>query len=99
MILSNPPYIPSQELETLQPEVRDNEPPLALDGGEDGLSVIRPLSANAVRSLKVGGYLAIEIARGQASAVVALFHEAGFHEVGTRPDMAGIERIVVGRKP
>ena len=98
-ILSNPPYIPTQEVATLQPEVKDNEPLLALDGGEDGLAVVRPLIESAFHALKRGGYFAMEGAKEQAPDIMMLFKQAGFQEVGTKNDIAGIERVIFGRKP
>lgn len=99
VIVSNPPYIPSAEIETLQPEVRDYEPRLALDGGEDGLAFQRELAHGAMRTLKPDGRLAVELAMGQAPRVAALFVEAGLTDVEPRRDLAGIERIVSGRRP
>ncbi len=99
MILSNPPYIPAAEVAKLQPEVKDNEPLLALDGGEDGFAIVRPLIESAFRSLKRGGYFALEIARGQAPDAIILLERAGFQGVDARRDLAGIERVVFGRKP
>lgn len=99
MILSNPPYIPSAEVQGLQPEVRDFEPRLALDGGADGLAFHRGVIAGARRVLKPGGRLGLEVALGQAAAVRACLAAAGFEDVQTRNDLAGIERMVAGRRP
>jgi release factor glutamine methyltransferase len=98
VIVSNPPYIPSLEIETLAPEVRDAEPRLALDGGADGLECYRRLAVQALRALKTGGWLAVEVGMGQAPDVAALWQAAGWHEVEARRDLAGIERVVCGRK-
>ena len=97
-IVSNPPYIASQEIESLQPEVRDYEPRLALDGGSDGLEAYRRLIPQAAFALQSGGWLCLEIGHGQADAVKNLMCEAGLHEINARPDFAGIERVVAGRK-
>lgn len=98
LVLANPPYIPSAEIAELQPEVRDWEPRIALDGGPDGLAVHRRLMEAARRTLKPGGLLAVETAFGQAASVAALADAAGFTEITIRQDLAGIERMVSGRK-
>lgn len=98
VIVSNPPYIPSADVATLAPEVRDAEPRLALDGGADGLETYRRLAVQAWRALRHGGWLAVEVGMGQAPEVAALWRATGWHEVTTRCDLAGIERIVCGRK-
>ncbi|HCV22543.1 MAG TPA: hypothetical protein DGN59_03715, partial [Candidatus Latescibacteria bacterium] len=72
MIITNPPYIGSAEIEDLQPEVRDHEPRLALDGGADGLDVVRRIVAGAVDHLTPGGHVLIEVGHTQAEQVVDL---------------------------
>ncbi len=99
VIVSNPPYISQDDLETLQPEVREFEPRLALDGGLDGLALYRPLASQARRALKPGGWLAVEVGQGQAAPVRALLEQQGLSELEIRPDLAGIGRVVCGRKP
>lgn len=96
-IVSNPPYIPTSELETLQREVQ-REPQPALDGGEDGLNFYRRIISDAQRFLVDGGLLAVEIGINQASAVRKLFEAASFVDIEVLKDLAGIERIVAGRK-
>ncbi|HJP34326.1 MAG TPA: peptide chain release factor N(5)-glutamine methyltransferase [Candidatus Latescibacteria bacterium] len=100
-ILSNPPYIASAEIADLQPEVRDHEPRLALDGGEDGLDLIRRLVPLAAAHLLPGGRLLLEVGSGQSGTVEALLKDAGFEasSVSTRPDLAGIPRVVTGAMP
>lgn len=98
LIVANPPYIPSDELQTLMPDVRDYEPQLALDGGPDGLLAYRALSAQAPRCLHPGGWLLVEIGQGQEQAVTRLFAQAGLRDIGTRADYAGIVRVVGGRR-
>ncbi|HZP80770.1 MAG TPA: HemK/PrmC family methyltransferase, partial [Chthonomonadaceae bacterium] len=98
VIVSNPPYIPTAEVPTLQSEVRDFEPRLALDGGADGLVLLRGLSSGAQRVLRPGGWLGVEVALGQAETVAALLHAAGWGAVETRRDLAGIARVVCGQK-
>ena len=99
LLLSNPPYIPTGEVDGLQPEVRDFEPHLALDGGADGLDLLRGLAREARRVLKPGGWLAVEIAMGQAPVVIKLFAANGLTDIAARRDLAGIERIVYGMNP
>lgn len=98
LIVSNPPYIPSGDIAQLAPEVRC-EPHLALDGGPDGLSVIRRLVADARGLLKPGGALALELGAGQAAAALVMLRQAGYRDVGSELDLAGIERVVYGRRP
>ena len=96
VIVSNPPYIPTGELAGLAAEVRA-EPRLALDGGADGLDVLRPLIAGALGLLTPGGALVVEHGDGQSPSVRALFEAAGFREVAAARDLAGTERVVSGR--
>lgn len=94
VIVSNPPYIPSAEIEKLQPEVRDFEPHLALDGGADGLAVIRRMLERAPALLHEGGYLFLEIGAEQGSAVTALAEKSGFwNEYSVLEDLTGRPRI------
>lgn len=100
-ILSNPPYIATDDIQTLQPEVRDHEPRLALDGGADGLDVIRRLVSQSLAHLLPGGRLFLEVGAGQPEAVEELMLQAGFDppSVSTRDDLAGIPRVVTGACP
>jgi len=97
MIVSNPPYIPSRDWEQLMPEVRDHEPRLALDGGDDGLEAYRRIAVQALKILSPGGWLLVEVGIGQAAVVSALFKAAGLTEVVQRDDYAGIPRVVMGQ--
>jgi release factor glutamine methyltransferase len=99
LITANPPYIPSADIEGLDADVRDFEPHLALDGGSDGLQITRRLVGDASHYLTPGGLLALEGGFDQAPAVAALLAEHGFDEITRRKDLAGIERVVSGRKP
>ena len=94
VITANPPYIPSAEIPTLSPDIREHEPRLALDGGSDGLEIVRRIVSEAHNWLVPGGALAMEIAQGQADAVCELFERAGFHDVRRALDYAKIERVV-----
>jgi len=88
LFVSNPPYVPTAEIESLEPEVRDYEPRNALDGGPDGLRVIRDLVGQAARALHDGGWLVLELGEGQAGAVVEMIEEAG----GLRMDSIELEK-------
>lgn len=94
-IVSNPPYIPTNDLKTLQSEVK-REPRLALDGGADGLNFYRRIFSEAPRFLVKGGLLAVEIGINQAQAVKTLAEAAGFVDIQIFKDLAGIERVVTG---
>jgi release factor glutamine methyltransferase len=98
LIVSNPPYLPSALMPELPPEVRIHEPRLALDGGSDGLAVIRRMATAARPYLRPSGALVVETAGGdQASAAAALLRGAGWDQVAVRGDLVGIERFVAGR--
>ncbi|NJD38542.1 MAG: peptide chain release factor N(5)-glutamine methyltransferase [Geobacter sp.] len=96
LIVSNPPYIPTRDLATLEPEVRDFDPRLALDGGPDGLDAYRSLVSAAPHYLAPGGWLLLEVGAGQDAAVAELCAAAGFGAILTVPDGAGIQRVVGG---
>lgn len=98
LILANPPYIPSAEIEALAPEVARHEPRLALDGGPDGLDAYRALLPRIRALLAPGGRFALEVGKGQANAVWALIDQAGLAPLDTRADLAGVDRVVTGRK-
>lgn len=94
VIVSNPPYIPHDEIATLEPEVRDYDPVLALDGGADGLDGYRAIARETRRLLAPGGRLFVELGAGQESAVHALFTKAGLTVGAPRNDLAGIPRVL-----
>lgn len=98
LVVSNPPYIPTSVIETLEPEVRDHEPRLALDGGADGLDAYRLLAPEILRVLKPGGMFAVEIGYDQSKAVEALFSAAGAQQVRTIKDLSTHDRVVTGVK-
>jgi len=92
LVVSNPPYICSSEIEELAPGVRDFEPRSALDGGADGLDAYRAIAADCRRLLAPGGHIVVEIGLGQAAAVRGLFEEAGCQQIAIINDLAGIAR-------
>ena len=99
MILSNPPYIPTAVIGTLQREICEHEPLGALDGGEDGLDFYRRIVKDARANLKKDGLLMMEIGSDQAEAVTALLEaEDAYEEIEVHRDLAGLDRIVACRK-
>ncbi len=103
VIVSNPPYIAETEIRSLQPEVRDYEPLLALCGdkgasGPDGAALHRRLLGEARAHLKPGGWLLLEVGQGQAETVSEAARMAGYAAVSVRQDMAGIGRVVIGKR-
>jgi release factor glutamine methyltransferase len=98
LVVANPPYVRSAEIERLAPEVRDHEPRLALDGGPDGLDAYRLLAPEILRVLKPGGRFAVEIGFDQSAEVAALFTAAGAQDVATYKDLANRDRVVAGAK-
>ena len=98
VVVSNPPYIASAVIETLEPEVSVHEPRLALDGGADGLDAYRILAPEILRVLKPGGIFAVEIGFDQKEAVEALFRTAGAQDINTVLDLANHDRVVMGKK-
>ena len=97
LIVSNPPYVPKNEMETVSPEVH-YEPETALFGGEDGLDFYRAIIAEYKKALKAGGMLAFEVGAGEAAEVEALLRNAGLKEINTEKDLGGICRAVYGIK-
>jgi len=96
-VVSNPPYVATADWERLDATVRDYEPRLALDGGEDGLRVIARLIAESAAHLAPGGFLALEIGAGQQAGVARLLAEAGFDRVQWHRDGAGHPRVALAR--
>ena len=97
LIVSNPPYVPSKELESIQEEVKQ-QPNVALDGGQDGLNYYRQLISQSQDVLKPTGQIILEIGINQAAAVTKLLQQAGFSQVEVNTDYAGIERVVKATK-
>lgn len=96
IIVSNPPYIESDVISTLSPQVKDFEPVGALDGGSDGLKFYRKIAAEAKKYLKYGGLLAFEIGYNQGDAVKNIMEAQGFADVSVGKDLAGLDRTVLG---
>lgn len=98
LMVTNPPYIPTKDLDGLEPEVL-KEPRMALDGGKDGLDAIRAITALAPKMLKAGGLLAMEIGSKQGPAVAKLYTAAGLAGVSVKKDAQGLERFAFGSLP
>lgn len=98
LIVSNPPYIPTLEIDTLQPEVRDFDPRAALDGGPDGLKFHRLLAGQATAFLAAGGRLMLELGDGQAAAVREIFEAENWIVEAIRPDYNQRLRIMIARR-
>lgn len=98
MLISNPPYIPTEEIGKLMEEVRFHDPVLALDGREDGLYFYRRITEQAGKYLKPGGWLMYEIGCEQGADVSAIMQGEGFAEVAVKKDLAGLNRVVIGKK-
>lgn len=96
LVTANPPYVVSSEIDSLQPEICCHEPRVALDGGEDGMDILRRIVAGASAHLTPAGVLAVEVGAGSAPAVAQLFAQAGFEQITVVRDYARIERVVSG---
>ena len=94
LVVSNPPYVAHDEIAGLAPEVRDYDPHVALDGGDDGLDAYRAIATDAERILAPGGSLFVELGAGQEGPVRALFTDAGLTPGVARKDLAGIPRAL-----
>lgn len=99
MIICNPPYIPSHVIDTLQTEVKDYEPRLALDGGADGLDFYRRIARDAWKVLKKNGILVLEIGHDQGEALQEILSAEGMYEdIQIHRDLAGLQRIAFCRR-
>lgn len=98
VIVSNPPYIPAAVIETLMPEVRVYEPRLALEGADEGLEFYKKIAGAAEAYLKPEGWLFFEIGCEQAEAVSGILMENGFRDIHTVKDLAGLDRVVYGKR-
>jgi len=97
IIISNPPYIAKNDIPTLMPEVREHDPHLALDGGEDGLTAYRAIIPALPHVMTSGGFAAFEVGTGQAASVADMLMLAGFKNIAIRKDLSGIERCITGK--
>ena len=99
LIVSNPPYIPHGDLDSLQPEVAEFEPLSALDGGDDGLDYYRRIIPESLKYLIPGGWLMLEHGKGQSGDIISIFKErSAFTDIESINDLAGIDRVVKGRR-
>jgi release factor glutamine methyltransferase len=98
LVVTNPPYIRTDDIAGLDPDVRAFDPHGALDGGHDGLGAYRVIATQARDILDQDAHLVVEIGEGQGHAVAALFAAAGFGDIGVRPDLSGHDRVVVARR-
>ncbi len=99
LVVSNPPYVARHDLETLDAEVRNHDPVLALDGGEDGLDFYRAIAADMRRLLAEGGRLVVELGAGQEPMVRSIFADAGLAAGAAYKDLAGIPRALDAGSP
>jgi release factor glutamine methyltransferase len=99
IVVSNPPYVPERDRESLAVEVREFEPAQALFAGENGLAIYRRLVPAAFGALVSGGFVVLEIGYGQKQDVAALLEESGFAEINFAPDLQGIPRVASARRP
>ena len=95
LIVSNPPYVPTATIPTLDPDVRDHDPLTALDGGSDGLNAYGTIAARALPHLSDDGRIAVEIGKGQRAAVAGLFTAAGLRVAAGARDLGGVERAIL----
>ncbi|MCL1930702.1 MAG: peptide chain release factor N(5)-glutamine methyltransferase, partial [Treponema sp.] len=96
LIVSNPPYVPAAEIAALAPEVR-GEPHIALNGGDDGLDIIRRIISGAPQFFGSNGALLLEADPRQMERIAALLHQAAFTDIQTRRDLSGAERVIGGK--
>jgi release factor glutamine methyltransferase len=97
-VVSNPPYIRTDVIQSLQRDVRDFEPHIALDGGRDGLKYYRQITMSASNCIKAGGMLVYEIGFDQGKAVADIMLRAGFSNINVLKDLAGMDRCIIGKK-
>lgn len=98
VIVSNPPYIETDVISTLEPQVKDYEPILALDGGKDGLDFYRKIVQDCHNFLRPNGYLMFEIGYNQGEALMYIMKNADFSEISVKKDLSGLDRLVIGKK-
>ncbi|CEJ72254.1 N5-glutamine S-adenosyl-L-methionine-dependent methyltransferase [[Clostridium] sordellii] len=98
IIVSNPPYIKKEDIKTLHTQVKDYEPYIALEGGEDGLDFYRTITEESLKHLKSNGILAFEVGHDQANDVCTIMENHGYKKIYTKKDLQGIDRVVIGFK-
>ncbi len=98
LIVSNPPYIETDVISTLEHQVKDYEPILALDGGKDGLDFYRKIVQDCHNFLRPNGYLMFEIGYNQGEALMDIMKNADFSEISVKKDLSGLDRLVIGKK-
>jgi len=98
LVLSNPPYIPSDLIEELEPVVKNHEPLIALDGGEDGMNASRRIILGALNGLAKGGWLILEHHYDQSEEIINDMKNIGMEEVSFEKDLSGIKRYAICRK-
>lgn len=98
IIVSNPPYIKKEDIKTLHTQVKDYEPYIALEGGEDGLDFYRTITEKSLKYLKLNGILAFEVGHDQANDVCTIMKNHGYKKIYTKKDLQGIDRVVIGFK-
>jgi len=98
LIISNPPYIPSKQIKTLQTEVKDYEPTLALDGGKDGLDYYRKIAQQSPNFLNNNGHIVLEVGQNQYKDIIEIFKKKGFFVEFYKKDLANIERVICFKK-
>ena len=97
IIVSNPPYIPTKDIEKLEPEVRDYDPIMALDGDVDGLKFYRKIIEESLTYLNNRGFIAFEIGYNQGDDVKSLLEEKGYKDINIYKDLGGLDRVIIGR--
>ena len=95
LVISNPPYIPTADIQTLDPDVRDYEPLSALDGGPDGLEIHREIAEQTGAVLETGGLIAVEFGIGQSSYIQRIYGAAGFDTIHICKDLNGTDRCLL----
>jgi release factor glutamine methyltransferase len=98
LLVANPPYVPGAMIDGLEPEVREHDPRLALDGGHDGMDFVRAMMEPAVSALRSRGWIALEHGDDQGELVPDVLTDSGFTEVRDLQDLSGRPRVAVGRK-
>jgi len=98
LVLSNPPYIPSDVIEKLEPVVKNHEPRLALDGGNDGMKASKQIISGASKGLAKGGWLILEHHYDQSEKIMKIMKNIGMEEVSFEKDLSGIKRYAICRK-